>query len=107
MYVYLYASLLLVAACPSTRRTTVLFVGAIWLVMLTVNVPVLLAYGEREYEPGLPIRCDLYDDDSGRTIFLTFFVFTYLLPLTLIALLSARILCVVMDTRRGPVPAGI
>lgn len=99
-----------------TRRTTVCLIAGLWAIMSTANVPVLMSYatkkvspsyeadtigeGEADAEAGdqdLVPDCDLIDDTIGKPLFGTFFAFGYLVPLSLIALLSIRI---VADIRR-------
>jgi len=74
--------------------------------MLAVNVPVLLAYGIRSTSDG--DSCDLYDDDAGQTIFITFFVFAYILPLAIIIMFSVRIFYAVLNPgRKGPIAVAV
>lgn len=56
--------------------------------MMTLNVPIFLSYGAG---PGSTNECDIYVIEDGKSIFATLFVFAYVLPLTVIAILSLLI----------------
>lgn len=73
-----------------TKRNIILMCFAIWLLMLVLNIPILLSYGVSDMD-GVP-DCDNYGEQIGQRIFATFFVFAYLLPLFIIAVLSILIL---------------
>jgi allatostatin receptor len=63
---------------------------ALWVVMMAANSPILWSYEVHINTYGWP-DCENYRVDSGQRLYATFFVFAYLLPLTIIALLSIRI----------------
>jgi allatostatin receptor len=67
-----------------TRRivVTTLVVG-IWVVMLLVNLPILFSYGVQINPYGEP-DCENYGRHVGQALYATFFVFAYLLPLSII-----------------------
>lgn len=72
-------------------------VGAIWVAMLTVNVPILLIYRVKQFPPGIAAEPYYYcgmdaPEVHGRRLFLSFFVLTYLAPLTTIATMYLLIL---------------
>ena len=73
-----------------TKRNIMMMCFAIWVLMLVVNIPILVSYGVK-YHDDVP-DCDIYGHDIGRSIFATFFVFAYLLPLFIILVVSALIL---------------
>ena len=75
-----------------TSRNTVLTILTIWLVFLLLNVPVTLSYGLRNSGNGDDVVCDIVDAKTGKQIFGTFFLFAYLLPLTVIGIFSICIL---------------
>jgi len=61
-------------------------VAGIWVLMLGVNVPILWSYGVTDSV------CYEYSEQVARRVFTTFFAFAYVLPLTVIALISVAIL---------------
>jgi len=69
-----------------TRANVLAAVAAIWVLMLSVNVPILLSYGVVEDE------CNHYSQDISKRIFATFFAFAYVIPLAVIAIISVAIL---------------
>ena len=73
-----------------TKQNVILLCVGIWVVMLAVNVPVIIihkvkTYGEFSY-------CGMTNSAVGP-LFLTFFIFSYALPLVLICLLYILIIC--------------
>ncbi|KAK2156888.1 hypothetical protein LSH36_202g00000 [Paralvinella palmiformis] len=64
-----------------TNRNTILLIVSIWIVMLLVNIPTLFSYKVKRY--GLAYKyCGV---ENGRRVYLTFFLFTYVVPLALIS----------------------
>lgn len=95
-----------------TPRITVALIACIWVVMGTVNVPILVIYGAVLKTPwrggspgGAAEDCDLYDQESGRGLFASFFVFAYVFPLAVIGVFSLQILKDL--TRHRPVAPGL
>lgn len=74
-----------------TKRNAVFMIGAIWVLVLVLNVPILSSYGLTDN------GCDIYDVELGRRIFATFFAFAYVLPLLVIAMFY---LCIVAHISR-------
>lgn len=80
-----------------TRGFIAGLVGAIWVTMLTVNVPILLIYRVKEFPSDIAAEPYYYcgmeaPQIHGRRLFLSFFVLTYLAPLTTIATMYLLIL---------------
>lgn len=73
-----------------TKRNVTLLCVAIWVVMLAVNVPVLLIHMVKTYADFS--FCGIRNVSIGP-LFLTFFIFSYALPLILICLLYILIIC--------------
>jgi len=74
-------------------------VGALWVVALTANLPVIFAYRIKSYVTSLnasnvePYRyCGIVDETQGWRIVITFFVLAYVAPLTVIASMSFKLL---------------
>lgn len=71
-------------------------VGAIWVTMLTTNVPILFIYRVKSVRHGQSdtyYYCGMENHDvNGRRLFISFFVLTYLAPLTTIATMYVLIL---------------
>jgi allatostatin receptor len=63
---------------------------AIWIIMMAANSPIMWSYGVQINPHGMP-DCENYGKLSGQQLYATFFVFAYLLPLSIIAMLSLRI----------------
>jgi hypothetical protein len=64
-----------------TNRNTTFLILSIWSVMLVANIPLLFCYKVKQY--GINYKyCSV---DNGRTVSMTFFTFTYAVPLTLIS----------------------
>ena len=74
-----------------TKRNIVMMCLIIWVIMLIGNIPIILSYGLIHYEGGIK-DCGLYKMSYGKTIYGSFFVLAYLLPLIIIAILSVGIL---------------
>ncbi|KAI0238031.1 Allatostatin-A receptor, partial [Lamellibrachia satsuma] len=74
-----------------TKPRVVLMICAIWVVMLVVNVPILRSYGVQQIPPGIP-ECENYGRLVAQRLYATFFAFAYLLPLSVIGVLSVFIL---------------
>jgi len=70
-----------------TRRNVGLAVGAMWILALVCNIPVLYKYKQNETHAGCDVTLDV-----GQRLFITLFVLGYAFPLMVIALLSAAIL---------------
>ena len=65
----------------------------IWAVMLSVNVPIIFSYHLRPSGTILwDQTCEANSLTTSQNIFATFFVFAYLLPLSIIAIFSLCIL---------------
>lgn len=86
-----------------SRANTALVVCFIWAVMLTANAPILVIYRVKEYHPtssssssryGEPYYyCGMDDPElHGRRLFLSFFVLTYIAPLSIISTMYFLIL---------------
>lgn len=80
-----------------TRKFIAGLIGAIWITMLTVNVPILLIYRVKEVSLGIAAEPYFYcgmdaHEIHGRRLFLSFFILTYLAPLTTIATMYLLIL---------------
>jgi len=69
-----------------TRGNVLAAVGAIWVLMLAVNVPILWSYGVVDGD------CHDYSQEMSRRIFATLFAFAYVIPLAVIAVISVAIL---------------
>ena len=75
-----------------TKRNICVAIGAIWAIMLVANVPVLLVYRVKRFpsisddpmEHEIYRYCGMENVATGQLVFLTFFILTYLLPLTII-----------------------
>ena len=74
-----------------TKQNIVLTILTNWVVMLTVNAPILTSYGEQVDSSGV-IECDHNGKEIAQRIFASFFAFAYLLPLLVIAIFSVCIL---------------
>lgn len=75
-----------------TRGNVVIIMACIWAIMLVVNIPILLTYGEVYFPTDLKTDCESYDELSVNIIFGTLFVCGYILPLLTIASLSIAII---------------
>ena len=58
-------------------------VAGMWVLMLLVNIPILTSYGMQKNIYGLP-DCDHYGTHVSQALYVSFFVFAYLLPLGII-----------------------
>ncbi|ELU05381.1 hypothetical protein CAPTEDRAFT_54029, partial [Capitella teleta] len=74
-----------------TKKNIVIAILSIWVVVLILNTPVILSYGINKPKPGV-YACVHISLKHAQKIFSTFFVFAYLLPLIVIAILSICIL---------------
>ncbi|KAK2186707.1 hypothetical protein NP493_193g02029 [Ridgeia piscesae] len=74
-----------------TKPRVVLMIAAIWVVMLVVNVPILRSYGVQEVPSGV-LECENYGRQVAQRLYATFFAFAYLVPLSVIGVLSVFIL---------------
>lgn len=74
-----------------TRRNTIVAIATVWAIMVVVNIPIILSYGTKTRPTGL-VECDHDGPEVARVIFASFFAFGYLLPLTVIGVLSLCVL---------------
>ena len=79
-------------AALRTKPRVVLMICAIWVTMLVVNGPILRSYGVQVGELSGMLECENYGTMVARRIYATFFVFAYVLPLSIIGVLSVCIL---------------
>lgn len=79
-----------------THKNIVLMIIGIWIVTMVLNIPVILSYGSKQLGIGL-YDCEHLSDKHGQRIFATFFAFGYVLPLSIIAILSV---CILMHLRK-------
>ena len=77
--------------CHGHIRKVLLVVGALWIVALTANLPVIFSYRIKTYVTSLnasdvePYKyCGIEDETQGWRIVITFFVLAYVAPLTVI-----------------------
>ena len=73
-----------------TKKNVVFMVVGIWTLFLLLNIPIINSYGLHEWDGDL--QCDNNSIMVGRALYTTFFIFSYLLPLLAIAVLSICIL---------------
>ncbi len=73
-----------------TKRNMVIMNVLVWVVMLAVNTPVILSYNAVEEYEGV-YQC-IIPPEGAKRLYVCFFVFAYLLPLTIIAIFSICIL---------------
>lgn len=71
-----------------TTTNTFIVIASLWTTMLLLNIPVLRTYAVL---PGT-VDCQHSTKPDAQRLFATFFVFAYLLPLGVIAVLSVCIL---------------
>jgi len=78
--------------CYGNSRQVSLVVGALWIVSLIANLPVIFLYRIKTFVTSLnashaePYKyCGIEDETQGRRIIITFFVLAYIAPLTVIA----------------------
>lgn len=83
-----------------TRRNITAACLGLWAFFAVVNLPIAFQYGVFEHKSTGRMECALIDLDAGRTIFATFFVFAYVVPLLSIGLLSASMLYYIRGRRR-------
>lgn len=77
-----------------TKRDICMVIGAIWAIMIVVNVPILLVYRVKQFPViasnvseevhSIYMYCGVENRETGQLLFLTFFILTYLLPLSVI-----------------------
>ena len=77
-----------------TKRDICMVIGVIWAIMIVVNVPILLVYRVKQFPVidtniieemhGAYRYCGIENKETGQLLFLTFFVLTYILPLSVI-----------------------
>ena len=73
-----------------TKRNICVSIGAIWAIMLIANVPILLIYRVKkityttQFGESVYRYCGMEDKETGQLLFLTFFILTYVLPLSII-----------------------
>lgn len=75
-----------------TTTNTFIVIASLWTTMLLLNIPVLRVYSVM---PGMypgTAECHHFTHADAQRLFTTFFVFAYLLPLCVIAVLSVCIL---------------
>jgi allatostatin receptor len=88
-----------------TKSVICLLICGIWLSMLLLNIPILLSYGVHE-DPhyfDLPF-CKSAGPEFGKSLYATFFVFAYLLPLAVIGVFSLGILLHINGAKSAYVP---
>lgn len=73
-----------------TKPVIISLIITIWLVLGSVNTFILFIYDVTETQSGEQ-NCELRDSQNGKPLFASFFVFAYLFPLAIIAVLSMRI----------------
>ena len=73
-----------------TKSNVAMMNAGLWILMMLCNIPILFTHGEKR--SGNQTSCENYSAEIGRELYATFFVFAYLLPLSLIAALSVAIL---------------
>lgn len=75
-----------------TRKNIMLMVFGIWVLMCGANTPIIIYHGvHTEYGVDSPI-CEVLSFEAGRAIYTIFFIFAYVIPLIMIAVLSLCIL---------------
>lgn len=82
-----------------TRRNASIAIATIWLVMFTVNAPIITSYVVRDDVDGY-LRCEHDTLQAGQRIFGVFFVFAYLLPLAIVLVLSVSMFRYISDRHR-------
>ena len=73
-----------------TKRNVCCLIGLLWGVVLIANIPILLIHHVKELnmDPWEPYYyCAISSVDAGRHVFVTFFILTYIFPLSAICLL--------------------
>ncbi len=58
-----------------------------WWIMLVLNIPIIQSHGVRLINSSTYV-CRIYNEYTGKSLYSTFFAFTYVLPLTLIGVLN-------------------
>ena len=92
-----------------TKRNICVAIGAIWAIMLIANVPILLVYRVKRFssisdaaeEHEIYRYCGMENVETGQLIFLTFFILTYLLPLSIITTFYFLIMKYLHTTNRN------
>ena len=79
-----------------TKQNMVIMNILIWVIMLAVNIPVLLSYNVSADDYGQN-QC-VISPDGAKKLYASFFAFAYLLPLTVIAIVS---MCILKHIRKA------
>ena len=64
--------------CLRSHTSILCITVALWLVMLAVSVPVIFIHGVKQY--GSLFKCTIYIMEYGKKLYLTFFIFAYIVP---------------------------
>lgn len=87
-----YQSIAAGGFCHGSIRQVSLVVGALWIVALAANLPVIFSYRIKTYVQSVDVEpyqyCGIEDETQGWRIVITFFVLAYVAPLTVIASMS-------------------
>lgn len=91
-----------------TCRNVIILITLIWVIMLIGNCPVLIVYRVKVYsgvtqDSSLYYYCGMSSIEAGQGIFLAFFVLTYVIPLSTIAMLYMNIVKYLKHNRNAAI----
>ena len=100
---YLFVVYSTVTSSPTTGRYVLLLIAVLWILPVLSNIPIIYNYeikvmavpGSARYQ-----YCAVTDENVGKNVEVTFFVFTYLLPLALVGLFYLLLLLHLKRTRQ-------
>ena len=82
-----------------TKQNVIILIVTIWLVMLLVNIPIIFTHGAM-FDPSTgQMACYNYGNKIGRELYATFFMFAFVLPLSIITIIYLAILVYIRKQR--------
>ena len=84
-----------------TKRNIIFVCVGIWALFSICNLPIVFLYDVIEDSENNWVDCEKTSEAIGKPLYVTFFVFAYLLPLFVIGLLSIGMVCHIRHKRQA------